>query len=99
MKIFMSGATGFVGRHLILRLLRDGHEDTVWARNPSKAALTLGGEVKVIGGADAFNYTKMLLMALMQSSISRERQSPEGVGQENVSNLSATAAYIPPKHS
>ena len=54
MKIFMSGATGFVGRHLILRLLRDGHEITVWARNPSKAALTLGGEVKVIGGADNF---------------------------------------------
>ena len=54
MKIFMSGATGFVGRHLILRLLRDGHEITIWARNPSKAALTLGGEVKVIGGADKF---------------------------------------------
>jgi len=54
MKIFLSGATGFVGRHLILRLLRDGHEITAWVRNPSKASLSLGGEVSIAGGADSY---------------------------------------------
>ena len=32
MKILISGATGFIGRHLAQRLLRDGHEVTAWVR-------------------------------------------------------------------
>ena len=47
MKILLTGATGFIGRHLILRLLRDGHEITAWVRNPEKAARALGNEVNI----------------------------------------------------
>jgi uncharacterized protein len=54
MKIFLTGATGFIGRHLILRLLREGHEITVWVRNPVKAARALGNEVEIQGGADQY---------------------------------------------
>ena len=54
MKIFISGATGFIGRHLILRLLRDGHEITAWVRNPTRASLSLGDEIKIIGGAKSY---------------------------------------------
>jgi UDP-glucose 4-epimerase len=36
MKIFMTGATGFIGSHVAYRLLQAGHELVVIARNPEK---------------------------------------------------------------
>jgi UDP-glucose 4-epimerase len=36
MKIFMTGATGFIGSHVAYRLLEAGHELVVIARNPDK---------------------------------------------------------------
>jgi uncharacterized protein (TIGR01777 family) len=38
MKIFMTGGTGFVGRHLADRLVTEGHEVTVLSRGPWKQA-------------------------------------------------------------
>ena len=38
MKIAVSGATGFVGGHVVARLLAEGHEITAIARDASKAA-------------------------------------------------------------
>jgi nucleoside-diphosphate-sugar epimerase len=29
MKIFITGASGFIGRHLVKKLLKDGHEITI----------------------------------------------------------------------
>ncbi|AVA25727.1 NAD(P)-dependent oxidoreductase [Rhizobium sp. NXC24] len=37
MKIAVSGATGFVGRHVVARLLNDGHDIVAIARDASKA--------------------------------------------------------------
>ncbi|MDA1029391.1 MAG: TIGR01777 family oxidoreductase [Bacteroidetes bacterium] len=42
MKIFLTGATGFIGRALVLRLLRDGHEITALVRDKTRAQSLLG---------------------------------------------------------
>ena len=48
MRIFMTGATGFVGRATVLRLKREGHEIVAWVRNPTKARSVLGGEAELL---------------------------------------------------
>jgi uncharacterized protein YbjT (DUF2867 family) len=37
MRVFVTGATGFIGRALIPRLQRDGHAVTAWVRKRSRA--------------------------------------------------------------
>jgi len=49
MKVFITGATGFVGRALTLRLLRDGHQVVAWTRRPEAARDVLGAEVEIAG--------------------------------------------------
>lgn len=41
MKIVVTGATGFVGRPLVGRLVADGHEVIAWTRDPGRARLHL----------------------------------------------------------
>ncbi|HEY3826239.1 MAG TPA: NAD-dependent epimerase/dehydratase family protein, partial [Bryobacteraceae bacterium] len=36
MKCVISGGTGFIGRRIVDRLLRDGHYVGVWSRQPGK---------------------------------------------------------------
>lgn len=42
MKIFLTGATGFIGRALVLRLRRDGHQITAFVRDQKRAQSLLG---------------------------------------------------------
>ena len=49
MRVFVTGATGFVGRALTLRLLRDGHQVVAWVRSEARGRQLLGGEVIVCG--------------------------------------------------
>jgi uncharacterized protein (TIGR01777 family) len=54
MKILVTGATGFIGRALVSRLLRDGHHVVAWVRSPKRAASQLGADVELLamgGGA------------------------------------------------
>jgi uncharacterized protein len=55
MQIFLTGATGFVGRALVARLLADGHTLSAWVRSPARAAEQLGARVELIDatGGDA----------------------------------------------
>jgi uncharacterized protein (TIGR01777 family) len=48
MHIFISGATGFIGRALVLRLQRDGHSITAWVRDEERARGALGADVDLL---------------------------------------------------
>jgi len=48
MNIFLTGATGFIGRSLLLRLRRDGHEVVAYVRDEKKARSLLGKECSVL---------------------------------------------------
>lgn len=47
MHVFVTGATGLVGRALVQRLLGLGHEVTAWVRSPERARQRLGPRVKL----------------------------------------------------
>jgi uncharacterized protein len=51
MRIFVTGATGFIGRALTLRLPGGGHEISAWVRNEARARDLLGSEVRLVGAA------------------------------------------------
>lgn len=48
MRIVLTGATGFVGRALVLRLARDGHKLLALTRSPKSAPSKLGADVEVV---------------------------------------------------
>jgi nucleoside-diphosphate-sugar epimerase len=54
MKIFITGASGFIGSQLAFRLAHEDHDVTVLIRHPSKAAEFSGERIKTISG-DIFN--------------------------------------------
>jgi len=48
MRVLVTGATGFVGKALCLRLARDGHTVVAWARRPEAVASMLGAAVEAV---------------------------------------------------
>lgn len=52
MKIFVTGATGFIGSALVARLLRDGHEVSAWVRNAAKTVGVLESQVQRVSTRD-----------------------------------------------
>ncbi|MFC1627319.1 NAD-dependent epimerase/dehydratase family protein [Patescibacteria group bacterium] len=48
MKVLVSGASGFIGRHLVRRLLKDKHQVTVVVRKSKKAVMIWGNKVKIV---------------------------------------------------
>ncbi len=51
MRIFITGATGLLGRALTLRLLGGGHQVTAWVRSPDRAVQLLGPDVRLANAA------------------------------------------------
>lgn len=45
MRVFMTGATGFIGRRIVTRLRQDGHEIAAWVRSESRGRRILGADV------------------------------------------------------
>lgn len=52
MHIFITGATGFLGRSLVLRLMRDGHTISAWVRSPVRARALFGTAAELVPVAD-----------------------------------------------
>jgi uncharacterized protein (TIGR01777 family) len=48
MRVFITGATGFVGRALTSRLLGTGHQVTAWVRDANRARSLLGSDVELV---------------------------------------------------
>ena len=48
MRVFITGATGFIGRALTLRLLGRGYQVTAWVRNENSARNLLGSDVELV---------------------------------------------------
>jgi len=48
MKVFLSGATGFLGRALVLALRNEGHTVLAWVRDPERARDHLGAEAELL---------------------------------------------------
>lgn len=48
MRIFLSGATGFLGRALLLALRHRGHHVVAWVRDPERARDLLGAEAELL---------------------------------------------------
>ncbi|HQU74777.1 MAG TPA: NAD(P)H-binding protein, partial [Calditrichia bacterium] len=47
-RVIITGATGFIGRHLVQSLLEDGYPVTALTRNAAKACQILGAEVECL---------------------------------------------------
>ena len=52
MHVVLTGATGFLGRALSLRLARDGHQITAWVRDRDRARAVLGPDCALIDAKD-----------------------------------------------
>lgn len=57
MKVFVTGGMGFIGSHLVVELLRDGHEVSILARNPDKVPVfrKTSGITVIEGGLTDFD--------------------------------------------
>ena len=50
MKVFLTGATGFVGRHMLKRLLAEGHAVRALVREPQKSSVPTQERVELVPG-------------------------------------------------
>ena len=65
MRIFVTGATGFIGRHLCARLIDRGDEVVAMVRTPERAAASIFGYTNQL---DAKQYRQMTAPAFVCSS-------------------------------
>ncbi len=50
MNVLLTGATGFIGSHMLARLRAEGHHVCVLARDPARAAQLRGPQVEIVKG-------------------------------------------------
>ena len=93
MKAMVTGGTGFVGSHLIDRLLAGGHEVTALVRSPAKAAGLEARGVRLVRG-DLHDEA-----AIREAVRGTERRVPRGGaggGEETRQSSSVPIARAPP---
>ena len=55
MRVFLTGATGFIGRALSLRLVGAGHQVTAWVRDETRARALIGPDIALASTREASN--------------------------------------------
>jgi uncharacterized protein (TIGR01777 family) len=55
MRVFVTGATGFIGRALVPHLRREGHTVAAWIRSEDRARRALGADVELIRSDAGFD--------------------------------------------
>lgn len=97
-KAFLTGATGFLGRHLVDVLLEDGWDITAMVRNPEKAAKLLSDKVNLVKGdltnpSDIHRAMPDTLDAVFHAAADTSTWSKEAKQQELV-NVEGTRAIL-----
>lgn len=59
MRILLTGATGYLGQHLVDRLLRAGHDVTALARSPNRLGAFAGHATLTVRSADLLDATRV----------------------------------------
>ena len=89
MNVLMTGATGFVGRPLVQRLLREGHRVRAQVRDPARARALLGSQVELVG----VNETDACLARVLEDSEAVINLAGEGVLDHRWSKARRGALY------
>jgi nucleoside-diphosphate-sugar epimerase len=55
MRVFLTGATGFIGRALSLRLVGAGHQVTAWVRDETRARTLIGPDIALASTREGSN--------------------------------------------
>lgn len=97
MKILVAGATGFVGRHLVPRLLQDRHEVLVLGRSTDKLRACFGSAVSVatweqLAQLDPGEFQAVINLA--GENIAQGRWTPARKAQIYQSRLDATTRLV-----
>src|SRR5574340_200492 len=100
MKVVVTGATGFIGRKLVTRLLSNGHEVTALTRNPAAARERLpagcgchrwdpaaGPDPQALAGRDA-------LVHLAGEGVANGRWTPARKEAIRVSRVATTRTLV-----
>ncbi|MDO6562240.1 TIGR01777 family oxidoreductase [Amphritea sp. 1_MG-2023] len=96
MKVLITGATGFIGGHLVARLLKDGHELIVMTRSAAHARKKFAATVAVITHTDQINSDEPIdaIINLAGAGIADQRWSESRKQLLVESRLTITAQLI-----
>lgn len=101
MRVLVTGATGFVGRPLCLRLRRDGHEVVALSRSPASAQARLDPDVTVVplrpedgGGFDKALEGVDAVVHLAGESIAGGRWTPSRKARIRASRVDLTRVLV-----